>query len=268
MEDLKREIELKIIGNMLIEWCRQKSENVDSFLFNPALSTQTRCIRFSTKNIESLFKVSDNGSGCWKNGHHSFYEILNGDEEFIVQLSISMIGLATLEKKRLNTLLSKYSPDVWYDNKKVIVKKWMLDPKQKDRVLMIEDLYSSIIEFEKELLNISNEEYNEGNIKELYTNVYERNSEARKKCIEIHGTKCKICGFSFGEVYGEEFKGKIEVHHIVPLHMIKKNYIVDPINDLIPVCPNCHMVLHSKKDGVYTPEEIINLLGKNKRNNN
>jgi 5-methylcytosine-specific restriction protein A len=46
------------------------------------------------------------------------------------------------------------------------------------------------------------------------------------------------------------------VHHIVPISEIGKEYIVDPIRDLVPVCPNCHMALHSKKDGVYTIEEL------------
>ena len=44
--------------------------------------------------------------------------------------------------------------------------------------------------------------------------------------------------------------------HIVPLSEIGEEYVVDPIRDLVPVCPNCHMALHSKKDGVYTVEEL------------
>jgi len=60
----------------------------------------------------------------------------------------------------------------------------------------------------------------------------------------------------FGKFYGEEFSGLIEVHHIVPLSQIKKGYKVDPIHDLVPVCPNCHAALHSKKDGVYSVEEL------------
>lgn len=48
--------------------------------------------------------------------------------------------------------------------------------------------------------------------------------------------------------------------HRTPLQFQNEEYEVDPILDLIPVCPNCHMVLHSKKDGVYTPEEVIEFL--------
>lgn len=95
----------------------------------------------------------------------------------------------------------------------------------------------------------------EGAKRQIIVNAYERSSEARKKCIAHYGSKCIICGFDAGEIYGEAFIGKIHVHHIKPLSEIKDEYIVNPINDLIPVCPNCHMILHSK-DKPYTPNEI------------
>ncbi|MBR2842795.1 MAG: HNH endonuclease [Lachnospiraceae bacterium] len=57
-------------------------------------------------------------------------------------------------------------------------------------------------------------------------------------------------------LYGPDFAGRIEVHHIIPLNEIREDYGVDPITDLLPVCSNCHAALHSKKDGVYTPEKL------------
>jgi 5-methylcytosine-specific restriction protein A len=30
----------------------------------------------------------------------------------------------------------------------------------------------------------------------------------------------------------------------MPISTIGKQYKLDPINDLIPVCPNCHAMLH------------------------
>ena len=38
----------------------------------------------------------------------------------------------------------------------------------------------------------------------------------------------------------------LHVHHIIPLSEIDKKYKVYPVKDLIPVCPNCHFILHSK----------------------
>lgn len=109
-----------------------------------------------------------------------------------------------------------------------------------------------------DLLDNSNE-YFEGEKKTVLINTYERNPAARKVCIVKYGAICFICGFDFGKVYGDECEGLIHVHH---LRMVSKNdgeYILNPIDDLRPVCPNCHMVLHSKKEG-YTIEEVKNML--------
>lgn len=108
-----------------------------------------------------------------------------------------------------------------------------------------------------------NEVYYEGSVTTVKVNKYERNPEARKKCIEKHGCQCKICGFDFEKVYGAFGKGKIHIHHIKPLNEIGKEYIVDPINDLIPVCPNCHMMLHSRKPA-FKPHEVKSFIDSNK----
>lgn len=108
-----------------------------------------------------------------------------------------------------------------------------------------------------------NEVYYEGSVTTVKVNKYERNPEARKKCIEKHGCQCKICGFDFEKIYGAFGKGKIHIHHIKPLNEIGKEYIVDPINDLIPVCPNCHMMLHSRKPA-FKPHEVKSFINSNK----
>ncbi len=92
-----------------------------------------------------------------------------------------------------------------------------------------------------------NEEYYEGATKKITVNIYERNPEARQKCIELYGTDCYICGFNFEKQYGETGKGFIHVHHLKPLSEIGEKYELDPVQDLRPVCPNCHAMLHKKK---------------------
>lgn len=111
---------------------------------------------------------------------------------------------------------------------------------------------------------ISDEYYvslKEGAKKEIIVNAYERNLEARKKCIEYYGAICCVCGFDAEKVYGEYFKGKIHIHHIKPLSEIDEEYEVNPIEDLRPVCPNCHMIIHSNKR-IYSIEELKRILGK------
>lgn len=89
----------------------------------------------------------------------------------------------------------------------------------------------------------------EGAVKTVKVNRYERNSIARQKCIEYHGNECSICGLSFEDKYGELGEGYIQVHHIIPISEIGEEYQVDYKNDLIPVCPNCHAMLHRKLNG-------------------
>lgn len=84
----------------------------------------------------------------------------------------------------------------------------------------------------------------EGAKKQVVVNAYERNKEARSKCIEFYGYNCAICKFNFEKAYGDLGKNFIHVHHVKPLSEINQEYRVDPIEDLIPVCPNCHSMLH------------------------
>jgi len=63
-----------------------------------------------------------------------------------------------------------------------------------------------------------------------------------------HGTACAVCGIDFEKVYGELGKGFIHVHHTVPIHTIGEEYTINPEKDLIPVCPNCHAMLHRGRD--------------------
>lgn len=86
--------------------------------------------------------------------------------------------------------------------------------------------------------------YYEGSMKQVNVNSYERNPQARLACINFYGTSCFICGFNFKVKYGDNANGYIQVHHLVPLSQLKKDYLIDPINDLRPVCPNCHAVIH------------------------
>ena len=81
-----------------------------------------------------------------------------------------------------------------------------------------------------------------------FVNRYERSSKARRECVKRYGYACCVCGFDFQERYGILGENYIHVHHIVPLSDIQEGYIVDPIKDLRPVCPNCHSMLHRAEE--------------------
>jgi 5-methylcytosine-specific restriction protein A len=108
-------------------------------------------------------------------------------------------------------------------------------------------------------LSDTSPEYLEGKKKTVLINTYERNTAARQKCIDHYGAICFICGFNFSKAYGEECEGLIHVHHLKKVSEADTEYVVNPINDLRPVCPNCHMVLHSRKEG-FEIDDVKNIL--------
>ena len=101
--------------------------------------------------------------------------------------------------------------------------------------------------------------YVEGSVKRVLVNWYERDPGAREACICYRGSICSACGFDFAAVYGEVAAGLIHVHHLIPLSDIGPDYVVNPIEDLRPVCPNCHAVVH-RRTPPYSIEEVRRFL--------
>ena len=99
----------------------------------------------------------------------------------------------------------------------------------------------------------------EGASTKVSINAFERDPKARKVCLNYYGFQCRVCHFNFENVYGALGKDYIHVHHKIPLSQIKREYEVDPIKDLIPVCPNCHAMLHRTQE-VLSIEELQKLL--------
>lgn len=104
----------------------------------------------------------------------------------------------------------------------------------------------------------------EGTVYRVAVNAYERNPEARRRCIEHYGTSCAVCGFDFAKAYGRLASDVIHVHHLRPLSSIGKTYRVNPIADLRPVCPNCHVVLHLRTPP-YAIQAVRRVLEKQRR---
>jgi hypothetical protein len=86
--------------------------------------------------------------------------------------------------------------------------------------------------------------YAEGSPNQTLVNRYERDPVARERCILHHGCLCSVCGLDFRAAYGEVAAGFIHVHHLRPLSSIGADYVVNPVKDLRPVCPNCHAIIH------------------------
>ena len=84
----------------------------------------------------------------------------------------------------------------------------------------------------------------EGLLKTVTITFTERNPKARAACIAKHGCHCAVCEMNFEDIYGSVGKDYIHVHHIEPLAYANGMREVNPVTDLIPICPNCHAMLH------------------------
>ncbi len=91
--------------------------------------------------------------------------------------------------------------------------------------------------------------------------AYERNPWLRELCIRHHGCQCAVCGLNFEELYGRAAAGIIHVHHLTPLSTVGESHRIDPAIDLMPVCPNCHAVIH-RNTPPYTLDQVRAMLNR------
>ena len=89
--------------------------------------------------------------------------------------------------------------------------------------------------------------------------TYERSIKNRKEALRIHGVVCKCCGFDFNLVYGPELAREyIEVHHVTSI--TKTDGQVNPATDLVPLCSNCHSMVHRKRGEIIPVDQLQKLL--------
>ena len=104
----------------------------------------------------------------------------------------------------------------------------------------------------------------EGRMTEAKVLRRQRNRQARQQCLEASGYKCYICGFDFEKTYGEIGKGFLEVHHKRPISTYDEEHEI-PQSELVPLCSNCHSMVHRRKEAMDV-DELKNIV-QNKQNN-
>ena len=109
------------------------------------------------------------------------------------------------------------------------------------------------------LLDIKVIGYEEGKVISEQHLRHERNPINRELCLLAKGHKCSVCGFLFEDKYGQIGNEFIEVHHIKPVSIMDEDYVVDPINDLVPLCSNCHSMIH-QKNPPFSPTELMKII--------
>jgi hypothetical protein len=95
----------------------------------------------------------------------------------------------------------------------------------------------------------------EGEIGRRSCNSYSRSARNRVLCLEKFGYVCHACGLNPESVYGQSGKKIIHVHHREPLSLMGEPKALDPYEDLVPLCPNCHNFAH-KRNPPYSIDEI------------
>lgn len=88
--------------------------------------------------------------------------------------------------------------------------------------------------------------------------TYERSKRLRMVAIENFKHNniicCDCCGFDFHSFYGPNYGVDcIEIHHIKPIFLYDgvsfEQTVENALQNLLPVCPNCHRLIHKKHIG-------------------
>lgn len=95
----------------------------------------------------------------------------------------------------------------------------------------------------------------EGNVRRALIRRYERSRSNRAIAIMTHGRACTACGFDFSATYGEWARDYVEIHHLEPVHLMDAPRVVNPVEELVPLCANCHRMVH-RADPPISPSEL------------
>ncbi|HZL77529.1 MAG TPA: HNH endonuclease [Candidatus Limnocylindrales bacterium] len=160
--------------------------------------------------------------------------------------SLEHIRLIEEEGYKLYTFPMQPVEETWQDDVIPKIKSFTPELTAKKLVRIGDEWFAAETDFENALAEelAVPEKFPEGAKTTVVINAYERNPKARAACIAQHGCCCAACGFNFVSRYGELGKDFIHVHHIKPLRAVAEEYEVDPKKDLVPVCPNCHAMIH------------------------
>jgi len=98
--------------------------------------------------------------------------------------------------------------------------------------------------------------------------VYERSKKLREAAIRRYSINghlaCSVCSFDFSTVYGERGRGYIEIHHQKPIFQYEEQdtakFLEQALQNVVPVCSNCHRMIHREKNAPMPVEELRQLV--------
>jgi hypothetical protein len=236
-----------------------------------------RCTLFGKKEFSKVFKVGEvveSGAGPnRKNAAH--LKILAIEDEFVRYQSLLSSSKSRMKYSYLKLLLDGYQdldPKSIQKSVNAVLKKggFKSDYSTENYAYSFTKAFyerttTNLFLTEGEVPGTASSGSEDGNYTEgrrvaVLVERIERDPKARLKCIEHYGARCRVCQFDFEERYGSIGRGFIHVHHHrVQLAITRGSHKVDPIRDLIPLCPNCHAMVHSQRE-MLSVEELMQIV--------
>jgi 5-methylcytosine-specific restriction protein A len=243
------------------EWTRQvELSNLGSMDWNQ-WSTGNRVRGISPGDFLLLVRVDNNrgivGSGRAVSIAHKdlhFDEARAKKNNLANYVSIEWESLVEVENRLKIEVLLKEFPEVYWKN--LAASGFKVDEKIDEKLV---NRWFQHIGLDRPNFPDEVSTYVEGTSTTVSVNRYERNPAARDECIAHFGAKCAVCGFVGQKTYGSKGEDLIHVHHLIELSKVGEEYVVNPIKDLIPVCPNCHAMIHRRKPA-FSVAEIKKML--------
>jgi predicted HNH restriction endonuclease len=161
-----------------------------------------------------------------------------------------------------NSVVSKFL--IWSESVDFInlAQKYSADQKKSNRfelLVHIDEIPKHFFQ-SNDLLDENFDEFVEG----FKNEIIKENSYRDRKLIDAakkhFEPTCAICKFNFEKTYGLHGKGFIEMHHLIPISEGKR---ISTVKDLVPVCSNCHRMLHKGKITLDV-EDIKKMIQKNR----
>jgi hypothetical protein len=241
MENRKQHLERQLIANVI----KDKCAHCDNILFEESWCTQERCIRFTLPIFRALFPPIQN-RGDWNSGDWVMFEVNNNSDGFEIVCIFASRGFPKEYAGDREELLREFDGTngniLWHSKCNTVEPNKIFEYFEDFLINILPTLIKKILKVF--ISPVHDEVLEEGAIKSITSTRYERNRKARALCLSYYGKTCKRCGLNFEQTYGEKYGDLIEVHHVVPISEIGEAYIVDPIKDLVPLCPNCHAMTH------------------------
>jgi 5-methylcytosine-specific restriction protein A len=89
---------------------------------------------------------------------------------------------------------------------------------------------------------------------------FEVDPDLRRAALAHRGSACHACGLDGEETYGPAGVELMQVHLVTPPALIDEEFVPDPLVDLVPLCPTCHVVVHSGDPEPFTVSQVRSML--------